>query len=209
MLVKKKKSYTRTTLTHKWLRKYPDLRTDFVPTASEQLWVADITYIRTVQGFEYLSLITDAYSRKIVGWCCYPTLQTKGCIIALKMALEQCKYPTSQLIHHSDRGVQYCSEAYTSILLEHNCQVSVTQNGSPYENPVAECMNSILKGEQGLDQTFKKRTLARSETKKQIHIYNHVRIHGSIDYMTPEQAYDLNGEIAKRWKSKPKMQQVS
>jgi putative transposase len=161
LLVKRKRSYTKTTITNKWRNIYDDLRVDFTPTASEQLWCADITYIRTNKGFEYLSLITDEYSKYIVGWCSFPSLHTTGCYKALQMALQQCHYPQRKLVHHSDRGVQYCSHKYTTKLIQHDCLISVTQNGSPYENPVAESMNAILKTEMGLDKTFKSRTEAR------------------------------------------------
>lgn len=199
LLVKPKRSYTKTTITHQWLRIYDDHRLNFTPSASEQLWCADITYIRTDKGFEYLSLITDEYSKYIVGWCSYPSLHAQGCYNALKMALDQCYYPQRQLIHHSDRGVQYCSEKYTAKLIRHDCKISVTQNGSPYENPVAESMNAILKTELDLDKTFKTRKEARKIIEEKVWLYNNKRIHGSIDYMTPEQAYHLSGYIPKRW----------
>lgn len=109
--------------------------------ASELLWCADITYIRIQDSFVYLSLITDEYSKKIVGWCCHESLHTAGCLQALKMALAARKYPERKLIHHSDRGCQYCSEAYTDLLLAEFIDVSVTQSGSPYDNPMAESMN--------------------------------------------------------------------
>lgn len=200
LLVKPKKSYTKTTITNRWRNIYDDLRMGCTPNASEQLWCADITYIRTQQGFEYLSLITDEYSKYIVGWCSFPTLHTQGCYNALEMALDQCYYPNRKLIHHSDRGVQYCSEKYTSKLMSHDCQISVTQNGSPYENPVAESMNAILKTELGLDQTFKSRRQARRIIKEKIWLYNNRRLHGSINYMTPAEAYHLTGHIPNRWK---------
>lgn len=200
LLVKPKKSYTKTTITNRWRNIYDDLRIGLTPNASEQLWCADITYIRTQQGFEYLSLITDEYSKYIVGWCSFPTLHTQGCYNALEMALDQCYYPDRKLIHHSDRGVQYCSEKYTSKLMSHDCQISVTQNGSPYENPVAESMNAILKTELGLDQTFNSRKHARRIIKEKIWLYNNKRLHGSINYMTPAEAYHLTGYIPNRWK---------
>lgn len=199
LLVKAKKSYTITTLTNGWRHRYDDLRIDLVPTASEQLWVADITYIRTEEGFEYLSIITDAYSKFIVGWCSFPTLETAGCLQALNMALEAREYPQRSLIHHSDRGAQYCSEKYTQLLLSQDISISVTQNGSPYENPMAESVNSILKVELDLDQTFKSRVQARKVIDRKMYLYNEKRLHGSIDYLTPSQAYHLQGHINKRW----------
>lgn len=199
LLIKPKRSYTKTTITNQWRKKYPDLRIELIPTYSEQLWVSDITYIRTKQGFEYLSLITDHYSKFVVGWCSFPTLQTEGCLKALSKALAKRKYPERKLIHHSDRGVQYCSTRYTSLLIDHNIDISVTQNGSPYENPVAESMNSIFKVELGLDKTFESRADARRAIAKAVRLYNEKRKHGSINYMTPTQAYDQEGHIPKRW----------
>lgn len=199
LLIKPKRSYTKTTITNQWRKKYPDLRVDLVPTRSEQLWVSDITYIRTIQGFEYLSLITDHYSKFVVGWCSHPTLETQGCLNALIQALAARKFNQRPLIHHSDRGAQYCSNRYARLLLDNDIQISVTQNGSPYENPVAESMNSIFKVELGMDQTFENRTVARKEIARAVQLYNEKRKHGSIDYMTPEQAYDLQGHIPKRW----------
>lgn len=202
LLVRPKKSYTRTTLSNHWRKKYDDLRIDLKTDRSELLWVTDITYIRTIEGFEYLSLITDDYCKKIVGWCCYPTLETKGCLNALNMALQHRKYDQRKLIHHSDRGAQYCSELYTTVLIDNGCKISVTQNGSPFENPMAESMNGILKGEFNLDQTFRTRRSARSKVRKVIEIFNTRRPHGSIDYLTPNEAYHLTGPIPNRWRKK-------
>jgi len=199
LLVRPKKSYTKTTITNKWRHRFDDLRIDLVPNSSEELWVADITYIRTQQGFEYLSVITDAYSKYAVGWCSFPTLETTGCLRALNMALDARRYPDRDLIHHSDRGVQYCSEKYTQLLLQKQISISVTQNGSPYENPMAESVNSILKVELDLDQTFETRAQARKVIARKMYLYNEERQHGSIDYLTPKQAYDRTGNIPKRW----------
>jgi protein-S-isoprenylcysteine O-methyltransferase Ste14 len=123
-------------------------------TAPEQLWVSDITYIRTDHGFAYLSLITDHYSKKIMGYCLYPTLSTKGPLEALKMALKSRVYKDRELMHHSDRGFQYCSDDYVKILKDNNIKISMTENSDPYENAVAERVNGILKSEFDIDQGF-------------------------------------------------------
>jgi putative transposase len=111
LLIRRRKRLVKTTDSHHWLKKYPNLTKGIIVEESEQLWVSDITYIRTLQGFSYLSLITDAYSRKVVGYGLYPTLEAIGCLDALNMALAARKKKTGKLIHHSDRGIQYCSAA--------------------------------------------------------------------------------------------------
>ena len=129
------------------MRKYPNIIKDLVPQRAHQLWVSDITYIETKQGFGYLSLITDAYSRKIVGWALGSTLEAKHTISALKMALRQLPKGVRDVIHHSDRGVQYCCEDYVKILKENHFRISMTENGDPLENSIAERVNGILKDE--------------------------------------------------------------
>lgn len=145
MLIRRRRRLVKTTDSHHWLKKYPNLTSGLVIDASELLWVADITYIRTLEGFSYLSLITDAYSRKIVGYALHPTLEAIGCIEALKMAIATLKKTDIRLIHHSDRGIQYCSASYVDILMNNDIDISMTQNGSPDENALAERMNGIIK----------------------------------------------------------------
>jgi putative transposase len=119
-----------------------------VVTSPQQLWVSDITYIRTIEGFSYLSLITDAYSRKVVGYALHPTLEAIGCLDALEMAVNNRKSISPYiLVHHSDRGIQYCSSAYIEILTRQNIAISMTQSGSPYENALAERVNGIIRNE--------------------------------------------------------------
>jgi putative transposase len=141
LLVRRRKRGMRTTDSSHWLKKYPNLIVALDLTSPEQLWVSDITYVRTMEGYSYLSLITDAYSRKIVGHALHPSLESEGCIIALTMALDGRLYRDSLLIHHSDRGVQYCCSAYVDILLSQGIAISMTQSGNPYENALAERMN--------------------------------------------------------------------
>lgn len=124
LLVRRRRTRICTTYSKHWLHKYSNLVKDFVPEGSHQLWVSDITYIKTSEGFMYLSLITDAYSRKIVGWALGETLEASHSIRALKMALRQLpKYP-QPLYYHSDRGIQYCSEAYVKLLNKHDINIS-------------------------------------------------------------------------------------
>ncbi|MBK3517838.1 IS3 family transposase [Carboxylicivirga sp. N1Y132] len=153
LIIQNKKRYARTTNSNHWYRKYPNLINGLCVEESERLWVSDITYISIAGGFSYLSLITDAYSKKIVGHCLYKTLESIGCVIALEMALRNREKDTS-LIHHSDRGIQYCCHDYVNILNKESVKISMTESGSPYDNAIAERVNGILKTEFGLDKTF-------------------------------------------------------
>jgi transposase InsO family protein len=197
---KRKRRKPITTFSDHWMRKYPNLIEDFYPTAPNQLWVSDITYIIVEDGFSYLSLITDAYSRKIVGFYLSPDLSSEGCIRALKMALKNNKGNLGRLIHHSDRGSQYCCSDYVGILNNNFIRISMTQNGDPRENAIAERVNGILK-----DELFEKTYLNYGQAVKgisvAISIYNHQRPHGSIDYLMPVEAHFRSGELKRRWKN--------
>jgi transposase InsO family protein len=202
MLIRRRKRKHITTDSNHPYRKYPNLIKEFTPLRANELWVCDITYIETKEGFMYLSLITDAYSHKIVGWHLSETLETKGSLLALNMALAQrtTKHP---LIHHSDRGVQYCSYDYTNLLNHTNNQIkiSMTENGDPYENAMAERVNGILKDEflpTVLDSKQHAKELIGQSTKT----YNEVRLHSSINFMTPQQAHLKEGLMTKKWKPK-------
>ena len=182
--------------------KYPNLTKELQPQRASELWVSDITYIRLEEDFCYLSLITDAYSRKIVGYCLYPTLGYQGPLQALQMALQGLQHNHGRLVHHSDRGLQYCCSAYVK-QLEHNAiSISMTENGDPYENALAERMNGILKSEFGLDETFCNYEQAIEATNNAVSIYNNSRPHSSCDYLTPEQAHQRQGILKTRWKKK-------
>ena len=176
LLIRKRRTKVYTTNSSHWLRKYDNLIKDFIPTAPGQLWVSDITYIEIKEGFAYLSLITDAYSRKIVGWSLGETLEAKYSISALKMALKQRKENTN-LYHHSDRGIQYCSDGYVKLLRKHDIKISMTENGDPLENAIAERVNGILKGEWLNDLKLKSKEQAENQIKKIIYTYNHFRPH--------------------------------
>ncbi|MBI9034752.1 MAG: IS3 family transposase [Bacteroidales bacterium] len=202
LLVRRKRTRAITTMSNHWLRKYPNLIREYEPTAPHQLWVSDITYVDTTEGFVYLSLITDAYSRKIVGWHIGESLETVHTLEALKMAIRQLpKGKRHNLIHHSDRGVQYCSYRYTKKLKRRKIKISMTENGDPLENAIAERVNGILKTEWLYDITVKDKQHAKREIKRIIHLYNYERPHLSIEMLTPDQAHNLNGELLRCWKN--------
>jgi transposase InsO family protein len=194
---RRRKPYT-TDSRHRF-KKYPNLIRDLVLTESGQLWVSDITYIRVGNGFNYLSLITDAYSHKIVGYCLWPTLESQGAIKALQLALLLNKR-RGKLIHHSDRGIQYCCIDYVKCIENALIQLSMTEKGDPYENAIAERVNGILKTEFGLGNHFTSNIQAQEAVDKAIDTYNNRRPHASCDYLTPELAHDQNGILNKRWR---------
>ena len=188
MLTLRKKYSSRTTNSLHRFYKYHNIIKDFKASRPNQIWVSDITYIRTIKGFCYLALITDAYSRKIVGYDLSNSLELSGCVRALNKALYKAKN-TQGLIHHSDRGIQYCSNVYTKILKKHNIAISMTEDNHCYENAMAERINGILKDEFYLDQTFTDVDHAKRATKNAINLYNEVRLHLSLDYKTPNMVY--------------------
>lgn len=190
MLTLRKKYSSRTTNSLHRFRKYKNIIKDVKVTKPNQVWVSDITYIRTIKGFCYLALITDMYSRKIVGYDISDSLELKGCERALNKALYQAQ-DTTGLIHHSDRGIQYCSNVYTQILKRNNITISMTEDNHCYENAVAERVNGILKDEFYLDQTFDNLAQAKNATKNAINLYNQIRLHLSLDYKTPNMVYKL------------------
>ena len=201
LLVGKKRKYTKTTNSKHWLRKYPNIAKNVVLTMPEQLWVADITYLQTRQGHEYLHLITDAYSKQIMGYELSGTLKASSTIKALKMALSNRKY-THQLAHHSDRGLQYCSYEYIDLLKRNNVNVSMTEQYDPYENAIAERVNGILKDEFGLDAVFKDNKELAKQLNQAVDLYNNIRPHLSINMLTPKQAHRQSKVILKKWGTK-------
>jgi transposase InsO family protein len=188
MLIFKKKASCKTTDSYHHFHKYNNLLKDMDVTKPNQVWVSDITYIRTVKGFCYLALITDLYSRKIVGYDISDTLELTGCLRALKMALWQAR-PAAGLVHHSDRGVQYCSHQYVEELKKKNILISMTEENHCYENAVAERVNGILKDEFYLDQCFFSLDHACKASKSAIEIYNSKRLHISLGYKTPNSVF--------------------
>lgn len=210
LLVRIRKRKAITTDSNHPYRKYPNLIKEFIPIAPNQLWVCDITYIVIGDGFGYLSLITDAFSRKIVGFCLHLSLSAQGTILALKQALKN-NSGIRGLIHHSDRGVQYCCYEYVKILEKNHIKISMTENGDPLENAIAERVNGILKTE-FLEECFHSFTQAQEAIAVAISTYNHLRPHSSIGNLTPFEAHSLNGEATPKrlWKNyyKPKEKEV-
>lgn len=196
---RKRKKPVTTDSFHRY-KKYKNLIREFIPVGSNQLWVSDITYIHLKNGFAYLSLITDAYSRKIVGFYLSKTLEATGSIRALKMALQNNKVEQNNLIHHSDRGVQYCCNAYVEILNNKRIKISMTENGDPLENAIAERVNGILKDEL-LEDLYKDFESAQSGVAKAISVYNHLRPHSSISYKTPIELHNTNEPVQRKWKN--------
>ncbi|WP_157614273.1 IS3 family transposase [Pseudotamlana agarivorans] len=190
MLTLRKKYSTRTTNSLHRFYKYKNIIKDLEVTEPNQVWVSDITYIRTIKGFCYLALITDMYSRKIVGYDLSDSLELNGCVRALNKALYQAKN-VKGLIHHSDRGIQYCSNVYTQILKRKKISISMTEENHCYENAMAERVNGILKNEFYLDQTFDSMAHAKRATKNAINLYNEIRLHLSLDFKTPNMVYNL------------------
>ena len=199
LIRKRRRSKPLTTWSRHWFRKHPNLIEELIPVQANQLWVSDITYIVMRGGFAYLSLITDAYSRKIVGFYLSENLSASGCLKALKMALEN-RSDNRKLIHHSDRGCQYCCDDYVTLLKKNRIQISMTQSGDPLENPIAERVNGILK-EELLESKYSDFEEAQKSVATAIITYNYQRLHSSIDMLTPAQAHHLKGEIKKHWKN--------
>jgi putative transposase len=199
LITRRKRKVPRTTFSGHWLRKYPNLIVGMPVLKPNTLWVSDITYITLKGDFAYLSLITDAYSRLITGYHLSKNLQAQGCVKALKMAVKQLP-KGSMLIHHSDRGSQYCSAEYVEQLELNNIAISMTQHSDPRENAIAERVNGIIKQE-FLEESYNSFELARDGVKNAILIYNHERPHSSIDMLTPFQAHALSGELKKHWKN--------
>ena len=190
LLVKKKKKYVRTTDSTGWMRLYPDLAKDITVNRPEQLWVADITYLDTLSdGHVYLHLVTDAYSKQIMGYELCDNMNAVSTDKALQMALKERIYKEYALIHHSDRGLQYCSELYTNRLKQNGITISTTQTGSPYDNAVAERINGILKDEFGLGEPLSDLKEALKQTKQSIYAYNYLRPHLSCQMLTPKQMH--------------------
>jgi putative transposase len=194
--------------TFSWrLNHYPNLIKDLEPIEVNRVWVSDITYIRIGSGFCYLSLITDAYSRKIVGYCLRRDMRTIGCLEALRRALRS-NPDRRSLIHHSDRGLQYYSCEYRGLLESHGIRISMTEQGQSGENNLAERINGILKDEY-LRERLDSFDEARSAVARAIEIYNNIRPHMSVDMLTPAEAHLRSGELKRRWKNNPRRYQAA
>jgi len=208
LLIIPKRSYHITTNSHHRFRKYKNQVLDLQINQPEQVWVSDITYIRKREKPCYLSLITDAYSKKIVGYNVSDNLNTESSLVALRLALKQRKNKKMPLIHHSDRGIQYCSNECQKILHKNEIQPSMNQNSDPYENAVAERINGILKQEFYIDKHNKDLPIMKQIIKETVAIYNEKRPHLSNYMLTPNQMHLQNKIIMKTYKTKNSIKNV-
>jgi transposase InsO family protein len=188
LLVKRKKKYAKTTDSYHRFHKYKNKLKDKKLTGPNQAYVSDITYLRTRQGFVYLFLQTDAYSRMITGWNLSDSLAIEGALKALRMTINQCPDPEG-VIHHSDRGIQYCCKEYVKTLKKHKMDISMTEENHCYENAIAERVNGILKNDFLLDEEFVDKTVALKAVKQAVESYNIRRPHWSLDLSTPWQIH--------------------
>ncbi len=188
--IRPRRRYTQTTMSKHWLRKWPNLIKSKRANHQDEVWVSDITYIKTEQGNCYLNMITDAYSRKIMGYALADNMETESMIKALNMAVVQRENPLVSTIHHSDRGLQYCSKEYASMTAKNNIKLSMTENGDPYENALAERMNRTIKEEFGMDRKMKNKQQVQKLVEESIFLYNHKRPHLALRMKTPDQVYN-------------------
>jgi transposase InsO family protein len=189
LLIKRRRKYAVTTNSNHRFRKYSNEIQNFTAVRPHQAWVGDMTFIRTKQGFTHLFLLTDVYSRKIVGWHLTKSPDVESAGKAARMAIRQCP-DTRGLIHHSDRGFQYCSPRYVKILQSQKIVISMGEIGNCYENAMAERVNGILKDEYGLDATFKDMSEALRATKESIKDYNEERPHWGLKLKIPSEVHD-------------------
>ena len=189
LLLERRRCSTQTTRSRHGFAIYPNTAKGLILTAPHQLLVSDITYIRTLEGFMYLSLVMDAYSRKIVGFDCRESLEMQGALQALSMSLKQLP-ADARAVHHSDRGIQYCCEPYIRRLQEAGVQISMTEENHCYENSQAERLNGILKQEYGLGITFREKAELRRAVPQAVLLYNHHRPHQSLGYRMPSKVHE-------------------
>ena len=191
--IQPQKSYTKTTFSKHWLRKHPNLYKDIELTRPEQVFVSDITYVKTKESTCYLSLVTDAYSRKIMGYSVSENMNAENVSKALKMAVKK-RINKETLIHHSDRGLQYCSEYYQNILKINKIEPSMTDGYDCYQNALAERINGILKQEFLIEKTKNMEELNQM-VKQSVYLYNNLRPHLSLDMETPEARHKKSEEM--------------
>ncbi|MBX9734118.1 MAG: IS3 family transposase [Chitinophagaceae bacterium] len=205
LLIRSKRQRVKTTCSYHHFNRYKNLIQGVTPLRSNEIWVSDITYLwlKPEDKFCYLSVITDLYSRKIVGHCVHESLSVSGCISALQQAIKSRKNKSESLIHHSDRGVQYCCHDYIRLLQRHEIQISMTETGDPLENAVAERIHRTIKEEFTSDRqiNFSNIEEARVEIKKFVDFYNEKRPHRSVEWMTPSEASRCKGLLKRKWKS--------
>jgi len=199
LLVRRTKRSIHTTDSKHHFYRYPNMVKDFKPLKAHELWVADITYIPLKERFAYLFLITDAYSRKIVGHYVSDDMKVSSAVVALKKALSQ-KPTETIVIHHSDRGIQYCSNEYVKLLKDNNAHISMTNNGDPLENAIAERVNGILKSEL-ISSYYDNIDNASMHIARCITIYNYKRRHSSLNWQIPDDVHQQKGPQIRRWKN--------
>lgn len=202
LLIQPKRSYHVTTNSHHRFRKHKNLILELEINRPNQVWVSDITYIGKRDNPCYLSVVTDAYSKKIMGYHVANNLNTESSVNALKMAINQKVKLCQPLIHHSDRGLQYCADDYQNLLKKNNIQCSMTQNPDPYENAVAERINGILKQEFMIDKYVRDLKTSRTIVKESIGVYNNLRPHYSNYMLTPVKMHQQSNIKMRTYKTK-------
>jgi putative transposase len=198
MLILPKRRYVQTTMSKHWLRKYPNIVKGLDISRADEVWVSDITYLKTDEGPCYLNLVTDAFSRKIMGHAIADNMEAAQMKKAFQVAIKNRKNETVGLIHHSDRGLQYCSSEYVEIANIHGIKMSMTENSDPYENALAERMNRTLKEEFGLGRVLKSKLHAKLLVEEAVSIYNNYRPHLSLQMKTPESVYKQKSQSPKK-----------
>ena len=202
LLIRKRKRKISTTQSYHRFHKYPNIIRDMKITRKNQLWVSDITYYKLMGKFAYLSFITDAYSHKIVGYHVAETLEAVHCLKALQMAVTSTDFSNDyNIIHHSDRGIQYCSEEYVSLLNKHDILISMTENGDPLENSIAERVNGIIKGEYLNQQSHKSMKELEASLSNVVSLYNNERPHSSCSMLVPSTVHEESIPIERKWKT--------
>ena len=210
ILIKRRKRYHVTTNSKHWMKKYPNLIRGVDPLGPNHIWVSDITYWKIKEKHYYISFITDAFSRKIVGYQVAETMEAVESVTALKMAVNNLSSTVTGVIHHSDRGSQYCSSKYVKVLKKRGIQISMTENGDPLENAIAERINGIIKGEYLFNYEIKNLSKAKEVLKSVVKLYNEDRPHSSISNLCPSDVHDdkTDLEIRRLWKNYYKKKQV-
>lgn len=205
LLVRRKSRRARTTNSYHHYHRFPNLIEDLIPEAANQVWVSDITFVwcRQEQCFLYLFLITDMYSRKVVGYAIGQTLEASWAVQALQMGIDHRSGSLEGLIHHSDRGIQYCCGDYIGLLSTYKIRPSMTQNSNPQENPMAERINRTLKEEfmDNYKAGYLNKDQALQEIPVNIEFYNQIRPHSSVERLTPDQAHTKTGHLERKWKN--------
>lgn len=194
LLVPKQRNFTRTTNSNHIFKKFKNIVQNRVPKQPEELWVSDITYLKLNGKNAYLALVTDAYSKQIMGFNVATNMKASLSIEALKMALKNRKYPKRKLIHHSDRGFHYCWPEYVKTLQDNEILISMTEQYDPYENALAERINKTIKYEFGLNQTIPNKTIATKMIRRAVKVYNTLRPHDSLKGRTPLSVH-LNADM--------------